>query len=53
LDASEYKHVVPGLIFLKYSSDAFEEKLDQLLPGFADPMSELFIKDEARAQGSG
>src|SRR5919107_1449484 len=25
LDAAEYKHVVLGLIFLKYISDAFEE----------------------------
>jgi len=26
MDAAEYKHVVPGLIFLKYISDAFEEQ---------------------------
>jgi type I restriction enzyme M protein len=26
MDASEYKHVCLGLIFLKYISDAFEEK---------------------------
>lgn len=26
VDASEYKHVVLGLIFLKYISDAFEEQ---------------------------
>ena len=25
VDASEYKHVVLGLLFLKYISDAFEE----------------------------
>ncbi len=25
IDAAEYKHVVLGLIFLKYISDAFEE----------------------------
>jgi len=25
MDAAEYKHVVLGLIFLKYISDAFEE----------------------------
>jgi len=30
MDASEYKHVVLGLIFLKYISDAFEEKHAQL-----------------------
>ena len=31
LDAAEYKHVVLGLIFLKYISDTFEEKHDSLL----------------------
>ena len=30
LDAAEYKHVVMGLIFLKYISDAFEEKHTEL-----------------------
>src|ERR1022692_4321028 len=35
-----------GLIFLKYISDAFEEKREQLLFGFSDPKSEWFIKDE-------
>jgi type I restriction enzyme M protein len=30
MDAAEYKHVVLGLIFLKYISDAFEEKHAQL-----------------------
>jgi len=45
MDASEYKHVCLGLIFLKYISDAFEEKREQLLFGFSDPKSEWFIKD--------
>ena len=31
MDAGEYKHVVLGLIFLKYISDAFEELHEQLL----------------------
>ena len=31
IDAAEYKHIVLGLIFLKYISDAFEEKYQQLL----------------------
>ncbi len=46
MDASEYKHVCLGLIFLKYISNAFEEKREQLLFGFSDPKSEWFIKDE-------
>ena len=31
MDAAEYKHVVLGLIFLKYISDAFEETRAQLV----------------------
>ena len=30
MDAAEYKHVVLGLIFLKYISDAFEERHSRL-----------------------
>ncbi len=30
MDAAEYKHVVLGLIFLKYISDAFEDKHNEL-----------------------
>ncbi|MGQ9649436.1 MAG: type I restriction-modification system subunit M N-terminal domain-containing protein, partial [Phycisphaerae bacterium] len=30
MDAAEYKHVVLGLIFLKYISDAFEEQRAKL-----------------------
>jgi type I restriction enzyme M protein len=40
MDAAEYKHVVLGLIFLKYISDAFEEKhaeLEAERDGGADP----------------
>ena len=31
MDAAEYKHVVLGLIFLKYISDAFEERPKAML----------------------
>ena len=31
MDAAEYKHVVLGLIFLKYISDKFEERYEELL----------------------
>lgn len=31
MDASEYKHVVLGLIFLKYVSDAFGQKHEELV----------------------
>src|ERR1700747_604755 len=33
MDAAEYKHVVLGLIFLKYISDAFSEMYDKLREG--------------------
>ncbi len=33
MDAAEYKHVVLGLIFLKYISDAFEELFQKLKEG--------------------
>ena len=33
IDAAEYKHVVLGLIFLKYISDAFEELYEKLKAG--------------------
>src|SRR5213083_6771 len=49
MDAAEYKHVVLGLIFLKYISDAFEVKhteLDAERANGADPED----PDEYRAQ---
>jgi len=51
MDAAEYKHVVLGLIFLKYISDAFEELYSNLKKGKgeyegADPEN----KDEYTAE---
>jgi type I restriction enzyme M protein len=36
MDAAEYKHVVLGLVFLKYISDSFEEMRARLLEGQGD-----------------
>jgi type I restriction enzyme M protein len=36
MDAAEYKHVVLGLIFLKYISDTFEEHHAKLKAGKGD-----------------
>ena len=36
IDAAEYKHVVLGLVFLKYISDAFEELYEKLVTGKGD-----------------
>ncbi|PLR94888.1 N-6 DNA methylase [Bacillus sp. T33-2] len=47
MDSSEYKHVVLGLLFLKYVSDAFEEKHMELSEDeWADPED----KDEYEAE---
>ena len=57
IDAAEYKNVVLGLIFLKYISEAFQEKYDTLLQEeFADPEERdeytaeniFFVPPEAR-----
>ncbi len=40
MDAAEYKHVVLGLIFLKYISDAFEERHAQVLAQWGEEAAE-------------
>ena len=40
MDSAEYKHVVPGLIFLKYISDAFEERRVAVLAEWGDEAAE-------------
>jgi type I restriction enzyme M protein len=45
LDAAEYKHVVLGLIFLKYISDAFEERRAELTLLCNDPKSDHYTDD--------
>lgn len=40
LDAAEYKHIVLGLVFLKYVSDAFQERREELQAAFADSDSD-------------
>ena len=40
MDAAEYKHVVLGLIFLKYISDAFEERHAEVLAEWGEEAAE-------------
>jgi len=47
MDAAEYKHIVLGLIFLKYISDAFEELYQQLVN---DKLADAEDADEYRAK---
>lgn len=50
MDAAEYKHLVLGLIFLKYVSDAFEEHRRMVAEMLADPASEVYFTDDTAAQ---
>ena len=43
LDASQYKHVVLGLVFLKYVSDSFDIRRKQLEEQFRDAENEYFL----------
>lgn len=46
LDAAVYKHVVLGLIFLKYVSDAFEERQRELREQFTNPDHDYYMNPD-------
>jgi type I restriction enzyme M protein len=46
MDAAEYKNVVLGLIFLKYISDAFQERYEQLSLWIADSKHGYYLAEE-------
>ncbi len=43
LDAAQYKHAVLGLIFVKYVSDAFKLRQDEIRADLTDPDHEYFL----------
>jgi type I restriction enzyme M protein len=45
MDAAEYKHIVLGLIFVKYISDAFQARRDELTRRFLDEHDEYYLGD--------
>ena len=50
IDAAEYKHVVLGLLFLKYISDSFEARREELkveleADGIAGPQLESLLEN--------
>jgi type I restriction enzyme M protein len=59
VDAAEYKHIALGLIFLKYISDAFQERYIELKQGVLledgsvkyDPYADPEDRDEYTAEG--
>lgn len=47
MDAAEYKHVVLGLIFLKYVSDVFEQHREKLDEWSRDEQSDFYAPNDA------
>jgi type I restriction enzyme M protein len=43
MDAANYKHIVLGLIFLKYISDAFQETRTALMEEFVNPSHDYYL----------
>jgi type I restriction enzyme M protein len=52
LDAAEYKHIVLGLVFLKYVSDSFAERREELSAAFSDPKSDRYKPDAKRLEAA-
>lgn len=46
MDAAEYKHLVLGLIFLKYISDTFVQQQQKVLATVSDPESDYYLGDD-------
>ncbi|OGT60912.1 MAG: restriction endonuclease subunit M [Gammaproteobacteria bacterium RIFCSPHIGHO2_12_FULL_45_12] len=47
MDAAEYKHIVLGLIFLKYISDTFQIRRDELTHRFTNKKDEYYVAEDA------
>jgi len=47
LEEAEYKHIVLGLVFLKYVSDAFERRRAAITAEVADPDGDFYLKHES------
>lgn len=47
-EPSEYKHVVLGLVFLKYISDRFIDRRNELTEKLNDPDSDYYMEDPAK-----
>ena len=49
MDAAEYKHLVLGLIFIKYISDSFEAHKTNLTERLQNPNDELYFGGASEA----
>src|SRR6266576_49453 len=45
VESAEYKHLVLGLLFLKYISDAFEQRRQALEDELTDPESDTYTEN--------
>jgi type I restriction enzyme M protein len=50
VESAEYKHLVLGLLFLKYISDSFTLRREQLDAALSDSSNELYTEDSAERQ---
>jgi type I restriction-modification system DNA methylase subunit len=50
VESAEYKHLVLGLLFLKYVSDSFELRRGQLEAETRQPGTGVYTEDEAEGQ---
>jgi type I restriction enzyme M protein len=50
MDPAEYKHVVLGLLFLKYIEDAFEERRRELGASVSDPESDYYVTEPSERE---
>jgi type I restriction enzyme M protein len=50
MDAAEYKHIVLGLIFVKYISDTFQSRRAELTKKFADSQDDYYLGDADQDQ---
>ena len=46
MDAAEYKHIVLGLIFLKYISDTFVKQQENVRNMVSEPSSDYFVSED-------
>lgn len=49
MDAAEYKHLVLGLIFVKYISDTFEARRQEIATRLASPKDDYYFADATEA----
>ena len=48
MDAAEYKHIVLGLIFIKYISDTFDLQKNKIKSLVSDPESDFFVSKDSK-----